>query len=179
MNGFHLWVFGYLGLLQDRSRYMTPPPQVREQSDHSDQPDHWPCTALGPWSPNLTHCPLRHHCIMEKEKERILNTDQQCMKACFCIRFFFLYFSYCDFLAITTLYLTMLYYISHSCDYDYFSIIYIISQHVAWLICHNYLFYSFFFIHTEMCLHLKQPPKCVFVWLMRRTKLKKKTAYPG
>lgn len=59
--------FGYLGLLQNRSRCMTPPPQVREQSDHSDQPDHWPCTALGPWSPKFTHCPLRHHCIMGKK----------------------------------------------------------------------------------------------------------------
>lgn len=64
-----LWVVGYLGLLHDLSRYMTPPPQVREQSDHSDHPDHWPCTALGPWSPNLTHCPLRHHCIMGKKKK--------------------------------------------------------------------------------------------------------------
>ncbi len=164
MNGFHLWVFGYLGLLQDRSRYMTPPPQVREQSDHSDQPDHWPCTALGPWSPNLTHGPLRHHCIMEKEKERILNTDQQCMKACFCIRFFF--------------YLFLILWLS--CNYNLIphNVILYLTFLRLWLFLNNLYYFTtwlgsyviiifftlFFFIHTEMCLHLKQPPKCVFVW---------------
>lgn len=51
----------YLGLVQERSLYMTPPPQVREQSDHWDQADHWPWTALGPCSPYLTHWPRRHH----------------------------------------------------------------------------------------------------------------------
>lgn len=30
----------YLGLLQERSLYMTPPPQVLEQSDHLDHDDH-------------------------------------------------------------------------------------------------------------------------------------------
>lgn len=59
----------YLGLVQERSLCMTPPPQVLEQSDHWDQPDHWPLTALGPCSPYLTHCPLRHHCRKGNEKE--------------------------------------------------------------------------------------------------------------
>lgn len=55
------WSVYYLGLVQERSLYMTPPPQVLEQSDHWDHADHWPWTALGPCSPNLTHWPLRHH----------------------------------------------------------------------------------------------------------------------
>lgn len=59
----------YLGLVQERSLYMTPPPQVLEQSDHWDQADHWPWTALGPCSPYLTHWPLRHHWRKECERE--------------------------------------------------------------------------------------------------------------
>lgn len=57
----------YLGLLQERSLNMTPPPQVREQSDHCDQADHWPLTALGPCSPNLMHWPRRHHWTTQTE----------------------------------------------------------------------------------------------------------------
>jgi hypothetical protein len=52
----------YLGLLQCLSWYLTPPPQVREHSDHFDQADHWPCIGRGPSSPNFTHWPCRHHC---------------------------------------------------------------------------------------------------------------------
>lgn len=66
----------YLGLVQERSLYMTPPPQVREQSDQWDQADHWPWTALGPCSPNLTHWPLRHHWRKKSShvKEDAINT---------------------------------------------------------------------------------------------------------
>ena len=52
----------YLGLLQCLSWYLTPPPHVREHSDHFDQADHWPWTGRGPSSPSLTHWPCRHHC---------------------------------------------------------------------------------------------------------------------
>lgn len=52
----------YLGLLQCLSWYFTPPPQVREHSDHFDQADHWPWTGRGPSSPSFTHWPCRHHC---------------------------------------------------------------------------------------------------------------------
>lgn len=52
----------YLGLLQCLSWYLTPPPQVREHSDHFDQADHWPWMGRGPSSPSFTHWPCRHHC---------------------------------------------------------------------------------------------------------------------
>lgn len=52
----------YLGLLQCLSWYLTPPPHVREHSDHFDQADHWPWMGRGPRSPSLTHWPCRHHC---------------------------------------------------------------------------------------------------------------------
>lgn len=45
----------YLGLLQCLSWYFTPPPQVREHSDHFDQADHWPWMGRGPSSPSFTH----------------------------------------------------------------------------------------------------------------------------
>lgn len=66
----------YLGLVQERSLYMTPPPQVLEQSDHWDHADHWPWTALGPCSPNLTHWPLRHHWRKQRNrvKEDVINS---------------------------------------------------------------------------------------------------------
>lgn len=51
----------YLGLLQCLSWYLTPPPQVREHSDHFVQADHWPWMGRGPCSPNFTHWPCRHH----------------------------------------------------------------------------------------------------------------------
>ncbi|KAL0621919.1 UPF0764 protein C16orf89 [Plecturocebus cupreus] len=44
------------------SWYLTPPPHVREHSDHFDQADHWPWMGRGPSSPNFTHWPCRHHC---------------------------------------------------------------------------------------------------------------------
>lgn len=52
----------YLGLLQCLSWNLTPPPHVREHSDHFDQADHWPWMGRGPSSPNFTHWPCRHHC---------------------------------------------------------------------------------------------------------------------
>lgn len=51
-----------MGLLQCLSWNLTPPPHVREHSDHLAQGDHWPWTGRGPSSPNFTHWPCRHHC---------------------------------------------------------------------------------------------------------------------
>lgn len=51
-----------MGLLQCLSWNLTPPPHVREHSDHLAQADHWPWTGRGPSSPNFTHWPCRHHC---------------------------------------------------------------------------------------------------------------------
>lgn len=55
MNQVSVSMHVYLGLVQERSLYMTPPPQVLEQSDHWDHAVHWPWTARGPCSPYLTH----------------------------------------------------------------------------------------------------------------------------
>lgn len=52
----------HLGLVHFRVRWATPPPQVREQGENSDQLDQEPCTTTEELSSSIkTQWPFKHH----------------------------------------------------------------------------------------------------------------------
>ena len=80
----------YAGLLHLRERHCTPPPQVREQADHSNQGLHPPM--IGIRFVSLMHWPWQHTCdedpasMIEKKKRRntLMNVLTVCMVPTVC-----------------------------------------------------------------------------------------------